>query len=328
MVRPGINVVVPVWNEIRVIEKTIGSIEAAIRAWGNATLVVVDNGSTDGTWEVLQRLTQSVPMTLVQQPSASIGALRNRGASLGAGELISFIDADCLIPADYFNQAWRVLEQTGATATGSPAAPPNPPNPIEDIWFRLHDRDEDGPVRYLGAANLVLRRAAFEAVGGFDPTLRTGEDAELAMRLRAAGHTIHRARAVSASHLGNPRTLRDFCRRQWWHGLGTVRPIRSFDRPFLMSMVHLVLSLTGLAWFIRSPGILSFVFWIVGLLAVPALTVAARMRSARRSVPLARAVGLYWLYYGCRLAAFSTLLVGWPPAPRGWKAAIATRVTA
>jgi cellulose synthase/poly-beta-1,6-N-acetylglucosamine synthase-like glycosyltransferase len=241
--------------------------------------------------------------------------------------VIAFVDADCLVPADYLSRAWQVLQKTGASATGSTATPPIPPNPIEDVWFRLHDQDKDGPVRHLGAANFVIRRTVFEAMGGFDRTLRTGEDFELAMRLRAAGHTIHRAREVSASHLGNPRTLRDFCRREWWHGLGTVRPVSTLDRPFLMSMIHLVFSVAGIVWLLSAPGISSLALALAAQVTVPALTVAMRIRQAGQLVPLARALGLYWLYYACRLAAYSTLLLGWPRAPRGWKSVTVMRVS-
>jgi glycosyltransferase involved in cell wall biosynthesis len=75
MTRPRFDVIVPVWNEIRVIEGTLRSIGLAVRAWGNCEVIVVDNGSTDGTWEALQRLSQEVPLTLIQRPGAPIGAM-------------------------------------------------------------------------------------------------------------------------------------------------------------------------------------------------------------------------------------------------------------
>jgi glycosyltransferase involved in cell wall biosynthesis len=318
----------PVWNEVAHIERTVLAAVAAMRAWGNASLIVIDNGSTDGTWEVLQHLAREAPMEVIRKPGDAIGALRNEGARKADGEILAFLDADCLIADDYFFHAWAALEATGATATGSPARPPVPPHRIEDVWFRLHDRDQDGPVRYLGSGNLVLRRDAFEAAGGFDPSLRTGEDAELALRLRTRGNTLHRARKVAAYHLSNPRTLPDFCRRQWWHGLGVVRPFSTFDRPFFMSLTHLAVTVSSLVILLARPGLKTLGAALLAQALVPALTVAVRLRASRRSVPVLPAFGLYWLYYWCRLAALSTLTLRWPRPPRGWKPTAPSRVPA
>ena len=318
-VRPFVSVVIPVWNEVTHIDGVIRTASAALEHWGNGELIVVDNGSGDGTWELLQHLRESRPMVLLQNASASIGELRNIGARAAKGDLLMFLDGDCLVDPEHLERAWSVLERTGAAATGSPAAPPPDPHWSEDVWFRLHDLDQDGPVRYLGAANLMIRRQAFESVGGFDSTLATGEDAELALRLRQKGLVIHRAREVRAFHLGNPKTIPDFCRRQWWHGLGIVRPFEVLDRPLVMSLSHLILSMAGLVAVLRSPGPATGAFFLGATLIVPVITVVARLRRSRRLVPLAPAIALYWLYFACRLAALSTLLFGWPRLPRGWK---------
>ena len=321
---PEFSVVIPVYNAIRYLPSSLEAVRAAIRHYGDGRvagagagaveLIVVDNGSTDGSWELLRERYGSAA-TLMREPSATVGRLRNLGAGRSRGRWLSFVDADCVIPGDYFHRAAAVLAAGGADATGSRYALPTDPPPrwIERTWHELHWRPGDGYVPYVPAGNFIVSRAAFEAVGGFREALATGEDAELCQRLGAAGYRIYEAQSVVAEHLGNPKTLRAFFRQQVWHGLGQFGTVRraALDKPVAMTALHGLLTLAGCAGLALGPGPAGARVLAAAVLtaAAPAATVLFRAR--RRGLPAhpLQALLLYHLYYDARLwAALRTAL--------------------
>jgi hypothetical protein len=174
-------------------------------------------------------------------------------------------------------------------------------------------------VRWINGGNLVVQRIAFEAVGGFDESLETGEDVELCYRLVQAGYLLVHDRRISATHLGNPKTLRDFVRQQWWHGVGDPRGSRPITKPLIMSGTHLALTL-GSVLFVALG---SSSWWVAlaalagGQLVVPVITVAFRAVQTGKLRFALRSILLYHLYYWSRLAALSTAVLGVPKAPKG-----------
>jgi glycosyltransferase involved in cell wall biosynthesis len=316
--RPRISIVIPAYNATATIGACLAAVRAAMAEWGSAELVVIDNGSTDGTYDKAIKLCSSMGRVL-QEPEASIGRLRNLGAAATTGPILCFIDSDCLIPPDHFAQALAVLAATGAGAAGSLYALPPSPRWIEAIWFRMHVVRRDGPVRWLNGGNLLVRREAFEAVGGFDETLRTGEDVEFCDRLRAAGTLIYHDRRIAASHLGNPVTFRAFFQHQWWHGLGTTLRNSAEDKPLAISVFYLAGTaaaigawIAGLSHGLRAAGLIA-----ASQLVPPALAVGYRALQTRRLVNPPAGMVLYWVYFWGRLAALSSIVFGVPRAHRG-----------
>jgi glycosyltransferase involved in cell wall biosynthesis len=316
--RPRISIVIPAYNAAATIGACLRSVTAAMESWGPAELVVVDNGSTDGTYQAAVDLCGSAGRVL-QEPQTSIGALRNQGAAATTGPILSFIDADCVVPLDYFAEAWTVLTTTGAGAAGSLYALPPSPRWIEAVWFRMHDVRQDGPVRWLNGGNLLVRREAFEAVSGFNETLRTGEDVEFCERLRATGTLVFHDRRIAAVHLGNAVTFRSFFRQQWWHGLGTSLRNSGEDKPLGISLFYLALTVAAVgAWIAGlSRGFQAFALIAASQILPPALAVGYRAIQVRRLVNPAAAMVLYWIYFWSRLVALSSILTGVPPVHRG-----------
>ena len=297
MEKPKISIVVPTLNSYKYLLTTINSVLAAIEYYGNADLTVVDNGSSDGSWELLSSRYSS-RATVLQMKRVTISTLRNRGASLSSGENLSFIDADCLVAPDYFDQAIRVLAETRADAVGCRYTLPNCPRWVEETWEKSHARGGDGAVKYLPSGNFIVSRKAFNAVGGFDEALVTGEDTEICQRLRIASFSIHSSVAIAAVHLGNPKTVMQFFRKQVWHGLGMFGTFRGswLDKPVLMTFAHLFF--TVVAFFNLLSGHSALVWRIpfsllLGILA-PTLTVAYRYTTVGH---IDRPLALLWLYY-------------------------------
>src|SRR5437763_1321826 len=130
---PRFSVVIPVLNSLKSLRASLASVTSGIARYQNAELIVVDNGSTDGSYELLLRDYAEVAK-IFQKKSATIGALRNFGAQAAGGDYLAFIDSDCVIEPDYFEKAASVFSSLAVAATGSMYALPPQAAWIEVTW--------------------------------------------------------------------------------------------------------------------------------------------------------------------------------------------------
>jgi glycosyltransferase involved in cell wall biosynthesis len=312
MTAPRVSVVVPVFNKAPFLATALDSIVAAVRSYGGAELIVLDHGSTDGSRELLESR-YAREAQIADFRGGTIAAVRNHGVRLATGVVLSFIDADCVIPPNYLERLVEVLAATGAAATGAEVVPPPAPGWVEDVWYRLHRRTTDGEQEWIGSANLAVRRDAFDAVGGFDERLVTGEDTELCQRLRDRGYRIYESKQLTAVHLDNAKTLGDFYRKELWRGLGMFGTVRAgtIDKPTVMTVAHVILCAAAVLVLAAAP-------WPVAprlgaaaglVLAVPAATLVYRgLGGGSVGRPL-RALLLYEVYYAARAAALARIMV-------------------
>lgn len=309
-VEPPFAVVIPMLNSRRTLESCLDSVLHALDRVGGGQVVVVDNGSADGSPELIAER-YGARITIALAPGLRVGAARNVGVALVGAPLISFVDSDCVLEPEYYVRALQVMADPDIAATGSMYALPNDPRWLEEVWYRLHRTPADGPVTYLNAGSFVVRRSVFQAVGGFDQGLESGEDAELGQRMNDHGYRIESRAALVARHLGNPKSIRGFVQKQTWHAMGMFGTVslRSVDRPTLMLFAHLLaivapvaLALGGwLSWSsaVGASALASF--------AVPAATVLFRVRRGGSAPRPAAGVFLYWLYYLARARALGRL---------------------
>lgn len=305
------NVVVPVYNKRPLLETAIASILAAAEIHGGTDIRLVDNGSTDGSFELLGCLFGKRASVLKLTPG-TIGAVRNFGAGRGTAELISFLDCDCLVPVDFFTILEEVFERTGAAAAGRRIVLPPNPTWVESTWDQMHQDGLDGERTWINSGNLAVRRRVFETIGGFDETLETGEDAELCQRIRSAGGRIIQDQRLAVAHLDNSKTLPAFYRKERWRGLGMFATVSTsaIDKPTAMTLVHLVLLFTALAVLAVGPFRWQ---WRVAIavtltLVAPVTTVFYRKQSSIHRFNVVHAIILYELYLLARINATFIIL--------------------
>jgi glycosyltransferase involved in cell wall biosynthesis len=89
---PLISVVIPTYNRVLLLQKAIASILA--QTYNNWELIVVDDGSTDGTSQLIRSMTDARISVLELPHSGHIGCLRNTGVRAGKGEWVAFLDSD------------------------------------------------------------------------------------------------------------------------------------------------------------------------------------------------------------------------------------------
>jgi GT2 family glycosyltransferase len=215
-----ISVVVPAWNAARILP---GLLDALAIQTAEHELVVVDAGSTDATGQIARAAGANV----VSAPQRNRSLARNRGVAAASHELIAFTDTDCAPAPGWLAALVRCLES--APLAAGPVhirtrADPNMAERFDLLWRYPQERYVAAGV--ATSANLGIRRAAFDAVGGYDPRFHHGEDTDLCLRAADAGFAIGWCPAAEISHPA-ATTLRDVARRGFEHGASARRLARA-----------------------------------------------------------------------------------------------------
>lgn len=175
-------------------------------------VVVVVDGSTDGTAEALGAFAAELPLRLVVQPNRGLARARNRGAAEAVGEILLFLDDDMDPDPSLIAEHDRSHRAGADAVTGViPLHPDSPPTLLAHgvgVWADDQARRMAEPgyvARFDEVVNgqLSVRRDVFERLGGFDERFTAGgsygnEDLDFAYRLLEGGHrVVHNPRAVS-----------------------------------------------------------------------------------------------------------------------------------
>lgn len=191
MSAPLVSVIMPAYNAAATIEEALQS--ALKQTYRPLEVVVVDDGSTDATADIVQqRFGEQV--RLLREPHRGRASARNTALLAAKGDLIQFLDADDLLePAKVSAQVAYLVDQPGIDvvygdiecfAADDPSVrwPYKPAEAPEGVV--LSSMIEDG---FLLTLSAIVRATRCAEVGGFDPQLRSNEDWDLWVRIAATG---------------------------------------------------------------------------------------------------------------------------------------------
>lgn len=177
---PPISVVVIGRNEGERLVRCMQSVRSAEYPADKLELTYVDSGSTDGSAARAAALGARVIRTQPQHPTAA--AARNAGLEAAACDLVQFLDGDTILAAAWLHNAAAVMANPSVTAVYGRCEELAPQASIYNFWAHHDWYVPPGRVESSGG-NLLVRRAAVVAVGGYDAALIAGEERDLSYRL-------------------------------------------------------------------------------------------------------------------------------------------------
>ncbi|GAC32252.1 glycosyltransferase [Paraglaciecola polaris] len=208
---PKISVLIPVYNDIDRIEACLSSLEKQSMSRDTYEIIVIDNGSTDGTYELLKQITApsaNVGFTVTQCLTPGSYAARNHGLTLMNGQYAAFTDSDCIVSAQWLTALLEVIEsQPNAVAgdvivAGKMTFFPDPNKHTEQSAIDFENlfsmkQDQNAQNGKCITANFFCSMALLQKYNGFDQKLKSGGDVELSTRVvKGGGQVIYCEKAL------------------------------------------------------------------------------------------------------------------------------------
>lgn len=201
-----ISVVVPVLDDPAGVTRTVDALHRQTFPRERFEVLVVDNGSRDGTRAAAARAAAAGPATvhvLVEDRVRTSYGARNAGIAAARGRLLCFLDADVSVPPGYLTVVHDAVTGRGLDYAGCPVV-------VEvdrPTVAACHNRLFGFPVaehlerrRWVPTCSLTVRRDLLDRIGPFDPTLASGGDVEFGRRAAAAGANQGLVTEVSVAH--------------------------------------------------------------------------------------------------------------------------------
>jgi glycosyltransferase involved in cell wall biosynthesis len=179
-----LSLVIPAYNEAAFLPRLLGTVKAARDRFrygaDKIEIIVSDNGSTDET----VRIAMDAGCRIANAELRCIAAARNAGATLARGEVICFVDSDAQIHPDTFNVVYDLMQRPdmigGATGV-------RPERWSVGIGFTFAIFTALSVTTRLDTGLVFCRRSDFEAIGGYDETMKFAEDVKLHVDLWRIG---------------------------------------------------------------------------------------------------------------------------------------------
>jgi len=193
-----VSVVIAAYNASRTIDDCLTSILK--QDFSDYEVVVVDDGSTDDTVEKVKEY----PVRLIKNPSQGLPAARNAGFEASKGNIVIFLDSDCIVGRDLIGDLVRPLQNPEIGVTQPWWDNVTKDRLVPSLIFKIYEYSLPNTeyTDYFWGYCFAIRRELLKRVGGFDPATRMGaDDIELAQRIIKAGYRIYLMKELRVKHL-------------------------------------------------------------------------------------------------------------------------------
>ena len=225
MTMPLVSVIIPSFNRVQPLMRAVDSVLA--QSWSNLEIIVVDDGSTDNSAELLYNRFGSSIRLLRLPRNHGVSYARNRGIELSRGSFIAFLDSDDLWQPEKIERQLAFMQAESNILISQ----------TEEIWIRngkrvnpcKHHQKPSGlifaeclPLCVVSPSAVMMRRCFFAQIGHFDETLPACEDYDLWLRtacrypipllteklvIKHGGHADQLSRTIPALDLYRIRSL-------------------------------------------------------------------------------------------------------------------------
>jgi len=194
---PGVSIVIPTYNRARQLERCLAALLNLNYPPECMEIIIVDDASGDSTSTILERFrrecdTKEIALHVVRHTrQRGVALARNSGAERASKDVLAFIDSDCVATPGWLKELTPIFEDPATGAAGGMirayerhSAFGKYEDECSSLFMGARPQQVrlEGPLTYLPTANFLVRRAAWQDVGGFAP-LTFGEDVDFCRRL-------------------------------------------------------------------------------------------------------------------------------------------------
>jgi cellulose synthase/poly-beta-1,6-N-acetylglucosamine synthase-like glycosyltransferase len=268
---PSTTIIVPCWNEERTVSGTIHSLLELNYPKDKLNIIIVDDGSTDTTWDVIQKFAEHPQIALIKKENGGKHTAVNRGIEESTSELVGCLDADSFVEKNALLEIARAFNGDPDMMAGIPTIIIHEPRTV----FQKMQKTEYHMVAFfkrilssLDAISItpgpfsIFRSEVFAKIGLYKKAHNT-EDMEFALRMQSRHMRIRNVHTAHV-HTSAPNTLYKLYRQRLRWAYGNIK--NSLDYRFMMfrreygtlGMVTLPLSFFGIFIFLYNFGFVVF----------------------------------------------------------------------
>jgi glycosyltransferase involved in cell wall biosynthesis len=207
-----VSIVIPTYNRKELLRKTLESLFDQTYPKDKYEIIVCDDGSSDGTEEMVKEQMKKAPCVLkyYKQKNKGAAAARNLGIKYATNEIIGFTDDDCCVTSTWIENAIKYLEKNKNICGVVGKILPLPYN--KKFFYKAHMVEVTKENGSYCTGNIFYNKKPLLTVGGFDTEFKFFEDIELAWRLKENNYDIHYNENILVYHAVRYRSVLDYFR--------------------------------------------------------------------------------------------------------------------
>lgn len=222
--KPYISVIIPVFNEEQTIKRCLQALINQNIQSENYEVVVVDNGSNDRSTQIIQKF----PVKLFSENRAHNSYMaRNCGLRHAKGEIIAFIDADCIAEKKWLKNLVEPFQDGRVGIVAGEVLSDKPNNLIQGFYEHsgiLKQKEKvQKNIAAIATANVAIRKRIFDTVGNFDENFQWGGDNDFGIRIQKETNYLIQFDENARVYHSHRASLRGLFKHAYTYGLGKGR---------------------------------------------------------------------------------------------------------
>ncbi|MCE7746141.1 MAG: glycosyltransferase family 2 protein [Candidatus Heimdallarchaeota archaeon] len=251
--RPLVSMIVPAYNEAKVIEKTINSLLEL--SYSTKEIIIVDDGSTDNTLKLVKKIARKAPINVISKPNGGKWSALNKGVEEAKGEIIVCIDADTILAKNAIEQLIPYFTDKEIAAVAGNIKVGNRRKIITKLQaleyvmdINLLRRSEStlSKITVVPGPLGAFRKSVLEEVGMYSADT-FAEDADLTMTILRAGYKI-KYEKKALGYTEAPTTLLDLGKQRYRWYRGQIQVLKK-HRKAIVLMPRIFFNEVILSWF-------------------------------------------------------------------------------